>query len=189
MVIRSVIEVPFSYGRLAINSEEPDAISPADIIYLERLGCLLSEAFRRLRDIEARERHLESQQEIDEHQRTAAALHQAKDETEAANRAKSEFLANMGHGIRTPMNGQRPHTYLTWQRLLLVRDLLLRSEESVTAACYRVGFACSLVVLSVFCRAPSANKDPCVDPVYAVVVSRRLRSRIGFFGCTTLLIK
>ena len=168
-MIRSVIEVPFSYGRLAINSEEPDAISPAAIIYLER--------------------HLESQQEIDEHQRTAAALHQAKDETEAANRAKSEFLANMGHGIRIPMNCQRPHTYLTRQRLLLVRDLLLRSEESVTAACYRVGFACSLVVLSVFCRAPSANKDPCVDPVYAVVVSRRLRSRIGFFGCTTLLIK
>jgi len=25
----------------------------------------------------------------------------------------------MGHGIRTPMNGQRPHTYLTWQRFLL----------------------------------------------------------------------
>jgi AraC-like DNA-binding protein len=48
---------------------------------------------------------------------------------------------------------QRPHTYLTRQRLLLVRDLLLRSEESVTAACYRVRFACSLVVLSVFCRA------------------------------------
>ncbi len=39
----------------------------------------------------------ELQQEIDEHQRTAAVLRQAKDETEAANRAKSEFLANMGH--------------------------------------------------------------------------------------------
>ena len=103
-MIRSVIEVPFSHGRLANNSEEPDAITPAAIIYLER--------------------HLESQQEIDEHQRTAAARHQAKDETEAANRAKSEFLANMGHGIRIPMNCQRPHTYLTRQRLLLVRDLL-----------------------------------------------------------------
>ena len=33
------------------------------------------------------------------------------------------------------MNGQRPYTYLTRQRLLLVRGLLLRSEESVTAAC------------------------------------------------------
>ncbi|HIG54883.1 MAG TPA: helix-turn-helix domain-containing protein [Candidatus Handelsmanbacteria bacterium] len=30
---------------------------------------------------------------------------------------------------------------MTPQRLLLVRDLLLRSEGSVVAVCYRVGFA------------------------------------------------
>lgn len=36
--------------------------------------------------------------------RSEAALREAKEVAEAANRAKSEFLANMSHEIRTPMN-------------------------------------------------------------------------------------
>jgi signal transduction histidine kinase/NO-binding membrane sensor protein with MHYT domain/ActR/RegA family two-component response regulator len=43
--------------------------------------------------------------DITDLKRDAAALSEARDTAESANRAKSEFLANMSHEIRTPLNG------------------------------------------------------------------------------------
>ncbi len=52
-VRRSVVDVPFSHGTLAVNSEQPNAFSDENIGFLENLAGVLAEGFRRLDDLKA----------------------------------------------------------------------------------------------------------------------------------------
>lgn len=60
---------------------------------------------------------------LEETQRQAAQLWEAKDTAEVANRAKSQFLANMSHELRTPLNAILGFTQI------LNRDSSLSDEQ------------------------------------------------------------
>ena len=122
--IRSVIDVPFTHGSLAVNSPEPNAFSERHIAVLQQLAGVISEGFQRLEDLrrlEERNRALE--QEIDKRKDAEAEAHKARDDAEAANRAKSVFLANMSHELRTPLNAILGFTQL------MSRDDTLSAEQ------------------------------------------------------------
>ena len=62
--IRSVVDVPFSHGTLAVNSLQADAFSDWHLNLLQELANVLSEGFRRLEDLETlaqRNRALEAE--------------------------------------------------------------------------------------------------------------------------------
>lgn len=51
--VRSVVDVPFAHGTLAVNSPRPDAFSETDIDILKEMAQVLAEAFDRLADQDA----------------------------------------------------------------------------------------------------------------------------------------
>ncbi len=81
--VRCMLDIPFAYGTLAVNSKEPSAFSSEDITDLKQLTVVLEEGFRRredLRTLEQRNRELE--REIGERKQAEEALRKKQQERE-----------------------------------------------------------------------------------------------------------
>jgi PAS domain S-box-containing protein len=102
--VRSVVDVPFSHGTLAVNSFTPHAFDDW-IPTLETFARLLSDCFHRWEDLEhLARRNREMADEIARRELAEAELRQAHEVAVEASQSKSAFLANTSHEIRTPIN-------------------------------------------------------------------------------------
>jgi PAS domain S-box-containing protein len=104
-------------GGLTFGHPEPDRFTAEHEALLAGVASQAAIAIANARLYEA------AQTEIEERRRAEAALAEARDRAEAANRAKSAFLAKMSHELRTPLNG------ILGYAQLLGRDEALADEH------------------------------------------------------------
>jgi len=112
--IRSVVDVPFSHGTLAVNSTTADAFSPWHIAALEEFAEVLSEGFRRLDDLRAladSERRLNLAMET-----SGVGLWEIDIQNDKAYFDK-QWMAMLGYTHR-----ELEHSYATWVQLLHPED-------------------------------------------------------------------
>ena len=106
--IRSVVDVPFSHGTLALNSLQPNAFTEEHIAVLKEICAALSEGFRRMESL----RHLEDTQSQLMRSEKMAAL--------------GNLMAGIAHEINTPVGAVHS-----------MHDTLIRAVEKLKSTIER----------------------------------------------------
>lgn len=92
--IRSVVDIPFSHGTLAVNSSEPRAFTEQHIKDLQALAGVLSEGYQRLEDIQRLERRNQKlEREIGERRRAEEKLSEYQEQLEYLVEKRTEELS------------------------------------------------------------------------------------------------
>jgi signal transduction histidine kinase/CheY-like chemotaxis protein/PAS domain-containing protein len=137
--VRSVVDVPFAYGTLAINSERPNAFSRWDIADLEHLVLVLEEGFRRRADLEQAEartreleleiaEHKEAEQRVVKEQKRRAYLADIRDQVWRMADASDldGLMTAVGEGLRAM---GVPHRYFGINTITPAGDVLAHSMD------------------------------------------------------------
>ena len=94
--VRTVLDVPFSHGTIAINSPHPNAFSQRHIETLRDIADVLSEAFYRREDLRARARHLS---DLENQIERIRALHTVAAAGDLSESAQIEKLLEVGYRL------------------------------------------------------------------------------------------
>ena len=139
--IRSVIDVPFSRGTLAVNSRRPNAFGEPAVAFLRRLAEALSEGLQRLHDLEEQEQRAVEAEAL---ARAIGAVAGSRDLQEALRTVVEEaahlmscergvlFLHDPDEGVLIP----RAQVGHDWEHYQHVR---LRPGESVSGKVFSTG--------------------------------------------------
>lgn len=94
--VRCVLDVPFSHGTLALNSDRPHAFTPQDIEFLIRVTQVISEGFRRTEDLRqlqvANEQLLEKERLLAAFQRIGESVLSSLDREEILDVLSTEIV-------------------------------------------------------------------------------------------------
>jgi len=116
--IRSVLDVPFARGTLAINSTRPNAYSAEDIAVLQELADVLSDGFRRMDDLQ---RLRDTVEELEQANRDLVATQTQLIRSEKM-AALGSLVAGIAHEINTPVGAIRS-----------MHDTLMKAVEKLRA--------------------------------------------------------
>lgn len=156
--IRSVVDVPFTYGTLALNSEAPDAFAADDLAFLQVIQAVLDESFRRLHDLRALTRK----------------------EEELRRSQKMEAIGHLAGGIAHDFNNMM--TLVLGHSAFLIESLATHDERREDAlAIHEAADRCAKMVQQLLAFSSRQVSTPTLMDINAVIAesSKLLHRLIG----------
>ncbi|MDP6953938.1 MAG: ATP-binding protein, partial [Alphaproteobacteria bacterium] len=156
--IRSIVDIPFAYGTLALNSETPNAFGEGDLAFLMTIQGVLDESFRRLRDLQALNRK----------------------EEELRRAQKMEAIGHLAGGIAHDFNNML--TLVTGHASFLLEGLAIHDERRDEAlAIHEAADRCAKMVQQLLAFSARQIAAPAPTDINAVIgeSSKLLQRLIG----------